>query len=212
MKKIFALTIAMVSVFSAFNAHAQEDSNNSDTEAVAVVTDGSQWSEKKNRVSVSYGYASLPQFIDDFASGMFHDHEKYTCYGTLNASYQHSINQRFSIGLDASFEQGKINNEYRGYKKSMKYFSLMPSFRVYWFHATKVSMYSKFAFGACIYSMKMTERSTEYESYNEPDKDEFWYAGQVSPVGIELGGQSLRAFGEVGIGFEGLQLGVRYSF
>lgn len=215
MKKFFALAIVMVSMFSAFNANAQENNsnNNNDAQAVTVQADGKQWSEKQNKISVSYGQASLPSFLDEFGSDLFHDHEHYTCYGNFNVAYYHNINKRFSVGLDASFEQGKITNENRGYKKSMKYFSLMPSARVYWFHAPKVSMYSKLAFGFCHFDQKMLEDNMEYPYAENVDRNEYWYAGHVSPVGVEFGNQTLRAFGEVGFGFEGgLQAGIRYAF
>jgi len=193
-------------MFSAFTASAQENNSQSNDNNYA-------WLVNKNDISIGYGYLSLPQFMDEFKSGLFHDHEKYTTSGTINVSYTHILSQRIGLGIDAAYETADISNEKRGYKKAMTYLTVIPTARIYWFHRPNVAMYSKVGLGGCHYTQKMTEKSTTDPYDNDPDESKFCVAAQITVYAVEFGNETIRGYAEGGVGFEnGFQVGVRYAF
>ena len=87
----------------------------------------------------------------------------------------------------------------------------MPAVKFDYVRTKHFGMYSKLAFGATL--------RTEKVDYND-DKDlkdfnesEFHINWQVSLLGLEAGGQTLRGFMELGMGEQGIYvLGVKYRF
>ena len=71
-------------------------------------------------------------------------------------------------------------------------------------------MYSKLAIGATLRTEKMDYIAPDKENINNSDVHLNWH---VSLLGLEVGGETVRGFLEVGSGEQGMALvGMRYKF
>jgi len=209
MKKLLALAIGMIAMNPSFIANAQEDSNSQSIE----INEGKQWSEKKHQLSVSYGGFSTTSLEDEFGIGtLFNKNEKYEGIGTFNIGYGYTIKRYFNIGLDVSYEHGTITNKEKNTEKSLDHATIMPRVRIFWFHKSNISMYSKLGFGAKYTSRSLTKGNKSSLSDDELDPE--WHTAlQLTLVGAEVGGQNFRGFSEFGFGQQGIiQAGIRYAF
>lgn len=88
-------------------------------------------------------------------------------------------------------------------------FFVMPTLKATWVRFPHVSLYSRGAAGLAHYKL-----STEY-LVSLPPRDESRIKGiyQVSPIGVEVGGEHVRFFSELGYGVEGIfSLGATWHF
>lgn len=163
----------------------------------------------RSEVSVSYGYAPTTDWIDTYSDaliGIFSGMDtQLTDWGAVSVGYNFRLSKRVSLGLQAVYSTneneffkdgvslGKIDN---------RYWAVMPNLKTTWLNGGVVRLYSRLAAGIAFRTAKSDgERETEN-----------LFAYQVSPIGIELGG-NLAAYAEAGIGMSGsLIVGARYRF
>lgn len=194
-----------------------------------------------DEISLSYGRVSIPGFAMTFGSVLgaafsfglaAPDHIGST--GAIGVEYFHYFNPHVAVGCAGVFEDFHLgwkvydhkdddgNNIYRPGNTSHNLFtSLMPAFKWRWLYKEHFSMYSKIGFGGCWqYTPEITTVSTvtdaDGSTHNETEttaaSSSFTFSAQLSPIGMEFGGDRFKGFTEIGIGMQGLLvLGVRYS-
>ncbi len=97
-------------------------------------------------------------------------------------------------------------------KNRNNYFTVMPTVKASWFDKKNISLYSKVATGVCIAFKDSKVKSgvsdedakTLLKEVETKKGTRFGY--QVSPIGCEFGSKNIRAFVELGYGFQGLGL------
>ena len=97
-------------------------------------------------------------------------------------------------------------------KNKNNYFTVMPTVKASWFDRKNISLYSKVAAGVCIAFKDSKVKSgfsdedakTLLKEVETKKGTRFGY--QVSPIGCEFGSKNIRAFVELGYGFQGLGL------
>ena len=97
-------------------------------------------------------------------------------------------------------------------KNRNNYFTVMPTVKASWFDRKNISLYSKVAAGVCIAfkdskvksGVSDEEAKTLLKEVETKKGTRFGY--QVSPIGCEFGSKNIRAFVELGYGFQGLGL------
>ena len=97
-------------------------------------------------------------------------------------------------------------------KNRNNYFTVMPTVKASWFDKKNISLYSKVAAGVCIAFKDSKVKSgvsdedakTLLKEVETKKGTRFGY--QVSPIGCEFGSKNIRAFVELGYGFQGLGL------
>ena len=181
-----------------------------------------QTDESRHEISVSYGYVTLPQFVDLVGTtgvqvmGVFvgimgaflfqaeveplHiiDHGG---TGSFSFQYLYSLNRRIKLGGTVCYENtwGEWNN---GSDYIVHYPAIMATSKFTWFNREHFGMYSKLSLGMMLL----------IDGKNE-DKPIPMLAAQASTICMEFGGLSLRGFLETGWGNQGLlNLGVKFSF
>ena len=95
-------------------------------------------------------------------------------------------------------------------KNRNNYITVMPTVKASWFDKKNISLYSKVAAGVCIAFKDSKVKSgvsdedakTLLKEVETKKGTRFGY--QVSPIGCEFGSKNIRAFVEVGYGFQGL--------
>lgn len=165
--------------------------------------------DKKNDISLSVGTMPIPYIIDN-------------CM-TFNASYMHTRNDYVSLGGTVGYSHGDMTNHDDFEKKvDGDCISAMASVRAYWFRNDGCRLYSSASLGVQMqfrrnevflcddnpFSSKpyVPMLEIEHETKVVP-------AVQLSPIGLELGGETVKAFAELGLGAQGLaQAGVRVRF
>ena len=97
-------------------------------------------------------------------------------------------------------------------KNRNNYITLMPTVKASWFDKKNISLYSKVAAGVCIAfkdskvksGASDEEAKTLLKEVETKKGTRFGY--QISPIGCEFGSKNIRAFVELGYGFQGLGL------
>lgn len=182
--------------------------------------------QKRHELSVSYGLLPTSDFMDiitDITSDIIispsssaNRSETIHETGAINLSYHHFLNHTFGFGVGFSYAGAERNwyDQVDGASSSTKigsddmhYVSILLQIKANWIHAKYVSLYSLIGAG-CIVGVI----NSEYEGKEESNVN-CTFGWQVSPIGLEVGSSSLRAFGELGFGQMGcFQLGVRGRF
>ena len=198
MKKF--LVMAAVAMMTAMNVNAQNG-----------------YDETKHEVAISYGIDSNSQIIDAFENiggalvGAKFENEKFT--GPISAEYFYHVKNWLGVGGIFAYGQNKQDVYLLGDKDGVSkntYLTLMPAVKFDWLRKKHFGMYSKLAVGA-------TLRNEKYDSVDASSKDdsdsEVHVNWQISLLGIEAGGPTIRGFLELGTGEQGIALiGVRYKF
>lgn len=217
MKRITCMAAILLAVLP-MQAQTAEGQNK---EAKARVID----TRPVNELSISYGGITLPDIamslggafatVFTFGLGKMSD---MSFSGAFEAEYLHYVTPRIAVGAAAGYEHitmtmdtynGKDengNSQYApGKKDHISFIHLMPEIKASWFYTPRVSMYSKAAIGVAV--------STDADESVKESVDNFCWALQLTPIGIDFGGRSFRGFAELGGGFQGLLVGgLRYSF
>ena len=155
--------------------------------------------QEKNDIAITYSQITLPQTAYvlggvlgvAFTAGHFaFDNTKFI--GAFSASYTRHVNNWFGYGglmaIDHMTSDTYTMNDgekvYNG-KYDLTFLSLMPTATFYWFNHPHLSMYSKLGFGLGFVP------------------DDVGFSAQLSPVGMDVGGETLRARIEMGYGMTG---------
>ena len=181
-----------------------------------------QTDESRHEISVSYGYATLPQAVEvvavvggELMGGFFVGMadvilpgdatypKRINNGGTGGFSFQYlySLNRTIKLGGTVCYENtwGESNN---GSDYIVHYPAIMATSKFTWFNREHFGMYSKLSLGMMLL----------IDGKNE-DKPIPMLAAQASTICMEFGGQSLRGFLETGWGNQGLlNLGMKFSF
>ncbi len=165
-------------------------------------------------LSVSAGYGSSMQFIDNYTK-IISDYPSYEAkdfkfFPTVSAEYGYRVSERFAVGAVLSFQvaDSHILNEGRDNTKARDtWYSLMPQARFFWYTNKNMNVYSKAAVGLTARRNKYTNNNDIVEKFRD-----FNIAWQVSAIGFEYG-NIVCGFAEAGFGTQGfIQAGVRIKF
>lgn len=165
-------------------------------------------------LSVSAGYGSSMQFIDNYTK-IISDYPSYEAkdfkfFPTVSAEYGYRVSERFAVGAVLSFQvaDSHILNEGRDNTKARDtWYSLMPQARFFWYTNKNMNVYSKAAVGLTARRNKYTNNNDIIEKFRD-----FNIAWQVSAIGFEYG-NIVCGFAEAGFGTQGfIQAGVRIKF
>lgn len=195
MKKLIALFMCFVVVSSAF---AKNDKD-------------------RNEFSIAYGQATIPQFayvMGEVFGAMFSlghaSFENPHMFGAAGVEYVHYTNDWFGFGgtvlcdymTAKTVSVDKDGNKTPNGDFKLGCLSAMPLVKFAWLNREHVGLYSKVAAGA------------GYFFANGGDaKDNFSVALQLTPVGVDFGGEQFRGFVEAGVGMQGIVSGgVRWFF
>lgn len=157
-------------------------------------------------ISTGFGFA-----LTEIFSGEDGVSDDITTTGSLSLQYLCNLNRHFAVGATLTYEHLR-NTEKAANGKYMKddFISIMPTVRAYWFNKPHFGMYSRMAVGITL------DTYTLYDSWqNEMVRttEVVLPAFQISPIGLEAGSRNVRAFAELGIGFQGFALiGLKYGF
>jgi len=165
-------------------------------------------------LSVSAGYGSSMQFIDNYTK-IISDYPSYEAkdfkfFPTVSAEYGYRVSERFAVGAVLSFQvaDSHILNEGRDNTKARDtWYSLMPQARFFWYTNKNMNVYSKAAVGLTARRNKYTNNNDIIEKFRD-----FNIAWQVSAIGFEYG-NIVCGFAEAGFGTQGyISAGVRVKF
>ena len=172
----------------------------------------------KNEFSITYGQITVPQaayvlggvFGAMFSLGHF-SFENAHFVGGAGVEYVHYVNDWLGFGgagLCDYMTATAMNVDSEGKKTPNGKFqlgvvSVMPVVKFAWLNRAHVGLYSKLAAGA----------GFTFTNQSEDTKDNFAFAFQVTPIGMDFGGESFRGFAELGLGMQGLvNVGIRWLF
>jgi hypothetical protein len=196
MKKTIALFLALTVVFSGY---AKNDKD-------------------KNEFTVTYGQVTVPQFAYVFGGvlgaaftlGHF-TFDNMHPFGAVGLEYVHYVNDWLGFGglvlcdymtADAYSVDGDGNKTPNG-RYDLGFASAMPEVKFAWFNRPRVGLYSKIAVGAGL----------TFSNDSEDLRDNITWSGQITPIGVDFGGESFRGFVEAGVGMQGVVCaGVRWLF
>ena len=146
---------------------------------------------------------------------------------TFNVQYLYRVLPKTKVGALVAYQQTSSKllvadnkgNFLEAAKASNNYVIVMPTVKQMWIENMNIGLYSKVAAGICIASNKaemtngVTEKTPgELTDQIKSDKGTR-FAYQASVIGFEAGSDNLRAFAELGYGFQGIgQVGVCYKF
>ena len=195
MKKLITLILCIIAVFPVF---AKNDKD-------------------RDEISIVYGQATIPQFayvMGEVFGAMFSlghaSFENPHMFGAAGVEYVHYVNDWLGFGgtvmcdymSATTVSVDKDGNKTPNGQFKLGCLSTMPLVKFAWLNREHVGLYSKVAVGA------------GYFFANGGDaKDNFSVALQLTPVGVDFGGEQFRGFVEAGVGMQGIVSGgVRWFF
>ena len=171
----------------------------------------------KNEVSVSMGLAEAhkPIFVSDHdyhvtpaqQSSLIHYDTNDTADGYWIANfelrYMQNLNKRLALGLSLGVV-GKESNLLSASPESGPYFAsvnrshyyLMPTVRAYWYNRKHFGIYSSASIGLSISSTTVKDYDPHDGMVFSGDRNSVKFAGEIVPLGFEVGGSHLRFFME----------------
>lgn len=188
----------------------------------------SAFAVRHHEFAVSYGEGTHNQIVNGFANVVgtiltigYADVTDLTWSGAYNFKYAfHPVNF-VGLGVVTSYQTSKgdivqgtsknKNGDLRVVvgKAEGKYLTIMPTVSLNWFDFDYVCMYSRLAAG---YSLTKTTQTHTVEKVTNHTSDSYW-GFQFVPVAIEAGSPLVRAFMELGYGYEGIiNVGVKCKF
>lgn len=140
-----------------------------------------------------------------------------TMYGSYSLEYTYHSSKRWAYGLVAGYSANKTIYK-NGYKENSTkdeslrhYYYFMPTAKWTWSHKKHINFYSYAGLGLYY----RNERITSLEKGNNDAKHNngIMPALQITPIGMEFGGERLKFFTDIGFGNKGLlNAGMRYKF
>ena len=200
MKKLFLL--AAVAIMTATSANAQSNGYDS-----------------KHEVALSLGLYSNSQWLDVLenvtlivASGAKASFDNDRFMGPISAEYFYRLKPWIGVGGLFVYGNNKQDLKLDGVKDGEvkhAYYTLMPAVKFDWLRKQHFGMYSKLAVG-----MTLRKESIDSEDDVRSEDETMTHVNwQLSFLGIEAGGPTIRGFLELGTGEQGIILaGIRYKF
>ncbi len=176
-------------------------------------------------LTLSYGYLTFGQTVSNsyylasrypytFPSpnvGFSYGNFKYAGTGTLTTRV--SVTRNIYVGLDLTYERVSAN-VYEGLssivlgQQTSDVYSIMPRIDANWYRSYLVKIYSTLSVGVAIVGSNTNVNSQGVQ----PMVTYVGFAGQISPIGVEVG-RKLSGIAELGWGYRGLlNVGIRYRF
>jgi len=204
--------------------------------AQAVVTTKDGYQFPANEISLSYGRVSQPGFIYTvggvfgslFSLGYARVSTSVST-GAFGVEYMRYVHPHVAVGAGMTYENYFLGFDQRqgtdadgnayyskGPVQSHHVVTVMPAVKFPWFSKPHVSMYSKLAAGLAIYhsptvSVEGVDSDGNTQTKTVDGSDALNVAFQVTPVGVDFGGDLVRGFAELGWGYQGmLSMGVRF--
>jgi len=177
--------------------------------------------DTKHEVSVSYGYYGTSQFIDDFGSSLGNaimgnetSDEKFV--GPISAEYFYHVSPLIGVGgifVYSQVSQDELSSGKVVGTSTDKYYTLMPAVKFNWLRKKHFGLYSKIGAGATYYDWGYEDKSGTSNNTSDDDDTGFNFNWQLSFIGAEFGGETLRGFVELAFGEQGVVLGgIRCKF
>jgi len=196
MKRLIALFLCMTVVFAGY---AKNDKD-------------------RNEFSINYGQITVPQFAYVFGGALgaaftlgHFTFDNAHMLGAFGLEYVHYVNNWLGFGgtvlcdymtADA-YSVASDGTKTPNGKFNLGFASLMPEVKFAWFNRPHVGLYSKLAVGAGL----------TFANNSEDIRENITWAGQITPIGVDFGGESFRGFVEAGVGMQGIACaGVRWLF
>lgn len=171
----------------------------------------------RNEFSITYGQFTVPQFayvMGEVFGVMFTlghaSFEDPHMYGAAGIEYVHYTNDWFGFGgtvlcdymTAKTVSVDKDGNKTPNGDFKLGCLSVMPVVKFAWLNRPHVGLYSKLAAGG----------GFAFTNGGEA-KDNFMFAFQATPIGVDFGGEQFRGFVEAGVGMQGIVSGgVRWLF
>ncbi len=184
-----------------------------------VQSANAQFETKRHEVALGYGVVTIGQMLDvfsDVAGDVFTlgnvttENREFT--GAVSLQYAFQPVRWFGVGAVACFDRSTADvyqKEVQVGTTETNYFTIMPTAKFNWFDFKIVGMYSKFGLG---YTIRSTEGVDFRENTTNSNTDGM-VAFQISPVCLQVGTPTIRAFAEFGLGSQGvMNVGVKYRF
>lgn len=176
---------------------------------------------EKNEISSQYSLFTWHQIALGF-NGMFTGADTFGTFkynnfystGIFKIQYHHTIDEKIMCGFSAGYEWGglKVNDkddEPVDRLVEHHFFSLLGSAKIYYQNQTHFGFYAKIQAGV---ELELANK-IEGDKITEEQKIKPHIAIQGVPIGFEFGGETLRAFVEIGVGTQGIwNIGFRKQF
>lgn len=204
MKKTIAASLLCIAIGLQANAQTSQDKNG------YVPTD-----RPSNEISISYGALPFTDIIGVTAGilttgitggGVTLSNVRST--GTFSLGYYWYCNNHVAVGCDLVYEHLKMTLNYKSGEvkdDNSNFLSILPGVKLPWFNFKHCGLYSKINAGLCVY--QSIGESTENKKLSTS------FAFQLTPIGVDFGGEAVRGFVEAGFGFQStVSAGVRFAF
>lgn len=171
--------------------------------------------ERTNNMALSYGYFTTGQMAYVLGAALgsafslgnaSYDNMKFS--GSIGLEYYHSLGKHWELGAmvtaehfqaDVMQKDSSTDSFVKSREMQANIFTIGPAARIRWVIKPSWNFYSKASVGMFL-------------NTNNDDKS-LGFSFQAVPVGFEGGGESVRAFAELGIGMSGLIAGgIRFRF
>lgn len=163
---------------------------------------------RKNQLTLGVGLFTYPEFKDFVLTvGTLGSTSYNNTSGTISLQYLRFVTPRLGIGtlfsvehlwgIDEGFIQDKNTDI------SQTNYVIMPTASYYWLQKEHFGLYSKAGAGINLISCSEGHKDLFSKSGRE-------FAFQIALVGIELGGQTVRFYAELGYGHQGSNMGIRF--
>ncbi len=211
----FALSLMTITM-SSLSAHAQKSSS--------IFSYDRLFEMPKNEISVSMGY--MFPYSDNFSShydgcasyALAKPASGYSfsagsvdgnVCGNFEVRYLRNINKRLGVGLSFGFMG--TEHEYLELPPesdlvagiSRRHYYVMPTIRSYWFNSKCFGLYSSASVGLGLCELWERDYNPNDKAVFNCDKNTLKFAGEIVPIGLEVGGKHLRYFFEGSVNMVG---------
>ena len=177
---------------------------------VASVSAYAQNDDLKNEIGVFYGFGSVSTYasiIPGAFSAAFSSSDQNSFLGPIGVEYYYHVTPIIALGGVGSYAGCNWDND--NFKSS--YITVMPSIKFNWLRRNHWGMYSALSAGVMFVSDKVSSSYNGEKKVESDNATTFMFQG--TGIGIEAGGEAIRAFAELGFGEKGaLCAGLRYKF
>ena len=206
MKKTIAVSLLCIAIGLQANAQTSQNKNG------YIPTD-----RPSNEISISYGALPFTDFLDFTAGALIIGFtggditlSNIHSTGAFSLGYYWYFNNHVAVGCDLVYSHMEMTLNYKsgGVKDdNSNFLSILPGVKLPWFNFKHCGLYSKINAGLCVYQ---SIASTE----NQNNKNiSTGFAFQLTPIGVDFGGELVRGFVEAGFGFQSIaSAGVRFAF
>lgn len=158
----------------------------------------------RGEISVGYGVVPATNWIDAYSNALLDvlDMKDASMESWGGVSVNYGLRLIGGFGVGATFVYSSNTQRLDGRKIATNCYSIMPHLKMRWLNLRILSLYSRLGAG-------VTFVKSSGEGLREAERR---FAFQVSPIGVEVGG-NLAAYVEAGIGTTGsLVAGLRFRF